>query len=120
MYMSVKQIVQRQEEVLQAMGRIRVMRYGTITKQSYLQRAGRKEGKGAVGPYALWQGTVNGQRFGKRLSGEEVERVQEGIVQRRAFQALCEEYMALSCQLAELADQGEAQLEEVKKNLTYH
>ena len=106
---SANQIVQRQDEIIRAISRIRTMRRGTLSQQSYPQRARRRGGHGAVGPYMLWQGTVKGKRFGKRVSGPEAERVQEGIVQRHAFEALCEEYVALSCELAALVDLGEAQ-----------
>jgi hypothetical protein len=110
------QIVQKQNEILQAMARIRVMRRGTLSRQSYPERARRKGGKGAVGPYALWQGTVAGKRFGVRVSGAEVEHIQQGIDQRHAFEHLCEEYIALSCQLASFQQESKTQ-EAVKKGL---
>jgi len=115
MPMSAKQIGQRQNEILKAIGEIRTMQRGTLTQQSYPERAGRKGGEGAVGPYGLWQGTVDGKRFGKRVSGEEAERVEQGIAQRHAFEALCEEYVELSCQLAALEAQGAQEVAAVKK-----
>ena len=114
---SAQHIVKRQDEILQALSRIRVMQRGTLSRQTYPQRAKRNNGKGAVGPYCLWQGTVGGKRFGKRVSGLEAQRIQEGIAQRRAFEALCEEYVALSCRLAAIEREAAAGQETVRKGL---
>lgn len=115
MLLSAKEIAEKQENILQKMAQIRLMQRGTVSWQSYPDRAVRNDGHGAVGPYGLWQGTVNGKRFGKRISGPEALRVEEGIVQRHAFEALCEEYVDLGCQLAERLAQGEVSRERVKK-----
>lgn len=111
---SMRNMERRQNEVLEAMGQIRVMERGTLTPQKYLERAARKEGKGAVGPYWLWQGTVHGQRFGVRVSGHQAQRVQEGIAQRHAFSVLCEEYIDLACQRSALASKAASQEAEKK------
>lgn len=115
MLLSVQQIAEKQESILQKIAQIRAMQRGTVSRQTYPERAERNEGEGAVGPYCIWQGTVNGKRFGKRLSGPEALRVEEGIAQRHAFEALCEEYVELSCQLAARVTQGDASQERVKK-----
>ena len=117
MSMSAQQIINRQDQILQAISRIRVMRRGTLSQQTYRQRAKRNNGKGAVGPYFLWQGTIKGKRFGQRVSAAEAERVKEGIEQRQAFKALCQEYVELSCQLAALDSQGEDRAQALKKGL---
>ena len=115
MLLSAREIAQKQESILQKMAQIRVMQRGTVSRQTYPERASRNEGEGAVGPYCIWQGTVNGKRFGKRISGPEALRVEEAIARRHAFEALCEEYVELSCQLAAREQQGEASWERVKK-----
>lgn len=115
MLLSAKEIADKQKIILQKMAQIRVMQRGTVSRQTYPERAKRNEGDGAVGPYFVWQGTVNGVRFGRRISGPEALRVEEGITQRHAFEALCEEYVELSCQLAVRENQGEASRERVKK-----
>lgn len=114
MSQSTKQIIERQEEILNRISQIRLMERGTVSPQRYAERAGRKGGAGAVGPYYLWQGTVKGKRFGKRLSGEEAERVAAGIARRHAFEALCEEYVELSCHLSAAGGGGESE-EVIKK-----
>lgn len=114
---SVQQIISKQEEILERLSRIRTMERGTLSRQSYPHRAKRKNGNGAVGPYYLWQGTVGGKRFGKRISGAEAERVEAGIAQRHAFEALCGEYVELSCQLAASVKEGDISDETLKKKL---
>ena len=114
---SARQIVNSQEQIIEAMGRIRVMRRGTLSQQAYPERAKRNNGKGAVGPYGLWQGTVGGQRFGKRVSGVEAEQISEGIAQRHVFEALCEKYVELSCRLGALECEQAAAEQAVKKGL---
>lgn len=115
MLLSAKEIADKQKSILQKMAQIHVMQRGTVSRQTYPERAKRNEGDGAVGPYFVWQGTVNGVRFGRRISGPEALRVEEGIVQRHAFEALCDEYVDLGCQLAERLAQGEVSQERVKK-----
>ena len=115
--MSPQQIVNRQDEILQTIGRIRLMRRGTLSRQTYPGRAKRNNGQGAVGPYCLWQGTVGGKRFGKRVSGVEAKRVEEEIAQRHTFEALCEEYVELSCRLAALEGEGASWEQALKKGL---
>lgn len=115
MSQSAHEIARKQERILQELAQIRVMQRGTVSRQTYPERARRNEGEGAVGPYCLWQGTVNGKRFGKRISGKEALRVEEGIAQRHAFEALCAQYVELSCQLAEHLAQDERSRERVKK-----
>lgn len=112
-----QEIVERQNEILKAMGEIRTMRRGSMSRQTYAERAERKEGKGAVGPYHLWQGTLNGERFGKRVSGAEAEEIGKGIEQRHAFEALCEEYVALGCQLGALEHRSGPREEPLKRGL---
>ncbi len=117
MVMSAQQIVKRQDEILEALARIRVMERGTLCWQRYPERAKRRGGKGAVGPYGLWQGTVGGKRFGRRIAGAEAERVNEAIAQRHAFESLCEEYTELGCRLAALGREGATLEQALKKGL---
>ena len=55
----------RSREALWSMSRIRTMCRVTVSRQNYPERSKRKDGKGAVGPYCLWQGTINGKRLKK-------------------------------------------------------
>ena len=117
MSMSPQQIAKRQDEILECLSRIRLMERGTVSWQTYSERANRKDGEGAVGPYGIWQGTVHGKRFGKRIKGAEAHQVQERITQRHEFETLCKEYVELGCRLSALEREGVAADEALKKGL---
>jgi hypothetical protein len=114
---SVREFIAEQERILEAIGQIRTMEHGTLSQQVYPERAKRNAGSGAVGPYGLWQGTVKGKRFGKRVSGNEAEQLKAGIARRHTFRALCEKYEELCCRLAALERQGADVGEALKKGL---
>lgn len=97
----VQAIEQQQQAVWEEMGRIRVMRRGTLSQQRYPQRRARRGGHGACGPYCLWQGYVKGRRFGRRVAAAEAERMRTEIAERRRFEGLCAVYVALGEALAE-------------------
>ncbi len=107
----------RQEEVLEAMASIHVMRRGTVSRQEYAVRRRHKRGKGAVGPYFLWQGSVKGKRFGKRVGAEEAERFAQEIEQRRKFERLAAEYIELGEAIAQSLHVDTGPQEAIKKGL---
>jgi len=98
---STRQIQQQQDSLLEEMGRIRMMRRGTVSRQQYLERCARKEGKGASGPYFMWQGYRGGKHFSQRMSAGEAQRMQQEIEAHRQFERLCAEYVKLGETLAE-------------------
>jgi len=110
-------IRQKQDDLLEQMGRIRVMRRGTVSQQHYPQRRKRRAGKGATGPYFIWQGYLNGKRFGRRVSGAEAQQLAEAIAQRQRFERLCAEYEALGEAMAEKMRQPPHEADAAKKVL---
>jgi len=112
-----QELTQRQDEILREMSRIRLMHRGTVSQQSYPDRAHRREGRGATGPYYVWQGSVEGKHFSKRVAGDAAQAIEEGIRQRHAFEALAGEYVALGCQLAALEGEASASEEALKRGL---
>lgn len=92
---------QRQKAITEEMRQLQGMRRGVLSEQRYADRSRRKGGKGACGPYFIWQGYVNGKHFSKRVSSELVEQVRMQIEQGKRFLDLCQEYMALGETLAE-------------------
>jgi len=110
-------ITQRQKALLEDMGRIRVMRRGTLSQQRYAQRQKRRGGRGACGPYFVWQGYVKGRRFGLRVNVAEAETMKEEIEARRRFECLCAEYVALGEALAEQQRRKAVSEEALKKGL---
>ena len=111
------EIRKRQEQVLEAMAGIEVMRRGTVSRQEYRARRRHKGGRGAVGPYFLWQGSVNGERFGKRVGVDEAERFIQEIEQRRRFERLAAEYIELGEAMAQARHLDSAQTRQLKKGL---
>jgi len=95
-----RNIQKRQDALLKEMGRIRVMRRGTLSKQEYKGRKQRKNGAGATGPYFVWQGSVDGKRFCVRVGAQQAQRMEQEIAQRHKFEALCGEVVALGEALA--------------------
>jgi len=98
---STRQIQQQQDALLEQMGKIRVMRRGTVSRQQYLERCARKDGKGAWGPYFMWQGYRDGKHFSQRMSAREAQRMQREIEARKQFEGLCGEYVKLGEALAQ-------------------
>jgi hypothetical protein len=110
-------IERMQDDLLKEMKRHRVVRRGTLTRQEYAGRRERNEGAGATGPYYLWQGSVNGKRFARRVGAEEAERMEREIDERRKFEELSSEFVALGEALAEsLACEGEDEAALKKKS----
>ena len=110
-------IRKQQDALLEAMAEIRKTRRGTVSEQRYKERAGRKGGSGSTGPYYVWQGTVDGERFSERISAEDAERMEREIAGRRRFEAFCKEYVALGEALADSeAEEGKSE-EALKKGL---
>jgi hypothetical protein len=110
-------IVRRQRALLEEMGHIGMMRRGTVSEQEYAGRLKRRGGQGACGPYYVWQGYVQGRRFGCRVGAAEAEVMREEIESRRRFERLCAEYIALGETLAERRRERGASEQAVKKGL---
>ncbi len=117
MKLSRQSIQKRQDALLEEMGRIRVMRRGTISKQEYRGRKQRRKGAGATGPYFVWQGSVGGKRFCARVRAQEAQRMEQEIAQRHKFEALCDEVVALGEALADLLRSDDEETTEPKKGL---
>jgi hypothetical protein len=116
---STREIEQRQDALLEEMGRIRAMRRGTVSRQDYPGRRARKEGQGASGPYFVWQGYREGKHFSQRVSGREVRRVQQETEARKQFERLCAQYVKLGetlaqCYAARMGASEEAQKKGLK------
>jgi len=110
-------ITEQQEALLKQFGEFNTMRAGTITRQHYPARRARKKGKGASGPYFLWQGYRDGKRFAKRVSAQQANMLRQQIEHRKQFEDLCKEYIGLCEAQAELHERTSASEEAVKKGL---
>jgi len=110
-------LIQQQDTLLEAMRQTRVMRRGTLSSQQYPQRRARKDGHGAAGPYALWQGYQDGKHFSQRVTVANVPRFTCQIEARKHFEGLCAQYVSLGEALAQASDADAAVQEALKKSL---
>jgi hypothetical protein len=94
------QLEQEQERLIEQMRRIHVMYRGTLSEQEYPARRARRGGDGAAGPYFLWQGSIDGKHFSRRVGAEEAKRIRAGIEARHRFEQLCTQYVELGQALA--------------------
>jgi hypothetical protein len=100
------------------MRQYQLMYRGTLSGQHYGGRRARKAGQGATGPYFVWQGSLGGKHFSRRVNARQAELLKQGIEARHEFEALCAQYVALGQALAEhLYQEGEL-AERVKKTPT--
>lgn len=113
----IQQVEQQQDALMEQMRSIRVMRRGTLSEQYYTARCARKGGEGAVGPYFLWQGSINGKHFSRRVNASEAEHVKAGIEARHHFERLCAQYVELGEALAAHSQQNNESVEAIKKGL---
>jgi len=111
----IEHLHQQQDALIEKMGQFRVMYRGTLSEQRYLARRARKGGEGATGPYFVWQGTREAQRFGRRVNAREAQRIREGIEARHRFEALCAQYVALGEALAECLEAKNEAMDALKK-----
>ena len=97
----IERLHREQDALLERMPRLRLMYRGTLTEQHYADWRARKDGDGTTAPYFLWQGSVEGKRFSRRVRSPQAGRLKEGIETRHRFEALCAQYVALGETLAE-------------------
>jgi len=108
-------IIKQQDALLEAMGETRVMRRGTLSMQEYGERRTRRNGQGAAGPYALWQGYQDGKHFSRRVPVQDVPQFAREIETRKHFESLCARYVSLGEALAQSPDAKTAVEDALKK-----
>jgi len=108
-------LIEQQDVVLNAMGRLRIMRRGTLSAQVYAERQTRKAGHGACGPYHVLQGYREGKHYSCRVSDEEAPQVTQQIERRKQFETLCAQYVDLADALAQQPDAQAVEEEALKK-----
>lgn len=108
----------RRDALLLAMGEIRRMRRGSVSRQMLKVKHKGKKKPVERGPYFLWQYYEQGQPVRRRLtSREEVAQAQQEVENYKRFKALCEEFVKVTEQLGTLEGEESAEIEAVKKGL---
>ena len=92
----------KQPALLQQMQAIDRLRRGSLSRQ-FFQSPGRPATR--RGPYYVLQGFFRGQKFSERIPPDQAAQVQQDVDNYRCFQALAEEYVTVSDQLARLQDE---------------
>jgi hypothetical protein len=103
-------LLQQREHILQQMQAIQRLRRGSFSRQSF---PARRRGLRKQGPYFLLQGYADGRKFSERIPAERAEEVQQDVENYRRFQALAEQFVAVSDALTR---QSNARGGDAKKN----
>jgi len=112
----IERLKRQQDETLEQMREIRVMRSGTLSSQTVSKRGAQRESRGTWGPYFVWQGYREGKHFSARVRAEQSERYRREIYAHRRFEGLCRQYAALGETLAD-ARAERSDVEGLKKGL---
>lgn len=112
--MDVASITERQNGIIQELGRIRIMKKGSVTFQRF---AGGSDEGGARKSYPVFTWKEEGRTKSVRLkTPEEVAWAQDAVENYRRFMALCREYEHLAERLAlNQRDQKTAATNEAEK-----
>lgn len=112
-----EQVRQRREEIAKEMVGITSMRRGTLNEQFWQSPRNGRKGPVTRGPYYVFSRKEHGVTVSQRVSGEEVERVREGILGYGRFVALCKEFADLTEELGDLERAEGPEAEALKKGL---
>lgn len=98
---TLKKLLQKKNEVLDAIAKLKPMRIGSICEQ--YQHTKRKDGtRTKRGPYLMYTRKKEGKTVGKRLSKEEATLYRNQIDSFREFQELSAQFVETSEQLADM------------------
>lgn len=123
---SLESLQQQRRTLFRKLSKIGNFRRGTISvnyrKCGKNNCACAKKGHPGHGPQYLWSTTLKGKSYTKQLKiGPQLQKFTEENDNYRTFQHLCEEIIQVSEKLSELVPprevRGDAELEELKKNL---
>jgi hypothetical protein len=93
---------QKQPVLLQQMQAIDRLRRGSLSRP-FFKSPGRSAAR--RGPYYVLQGFFRGQKFSARVPADQAAQVQQDVDNYRRFQALAEDYVTVSDQIARRQDQ---------------
>lgn len=112
------EIEQQQDDVLEKIRRLRVVRSGTLSAQTLGKPKKERAARCEWGPYYAWQGYRDGRHFSRRIPAAQAERYRREIDARKQLDQLCSEYIRLGEELAGVLheDRG-ASDEALKKGL---
>lgn len=110
MSISVSQLEQRREQILQQIQAIDRLRRGSLSRQFFKKR--RSGSRAQQGPYFVLQGYVHGQKFSERVAAEQAPHIEPLVANYQRFEELAEEFVSVTDQLTRISQAAP----EAKKN----
>jgi hypothetical protein len=110
MHISLSQLEQRREQILQQIQAIDRLRRGSLSRQFFKRT--RPGSKSPQGPYYVLQGYIQGQKFSQRVPADQAQHLEPLVANYRRFQELAEEFVAVTDQVTRLSQAAP----EAKKN----
>jgi len=117
MNLTIQELEDRRNGILEEMRSIRSMRRGTINAQHFKTRLKGRKGIVVQGPYYVLSRREGKKTASQRLrSPSELEQAQKDVAEYKRFMGLCQEFERLTARLGEL-ERGEKELIQEKKPL---
>ena len=95
MNVSLAQLEQRREQILQQMRAIDRLRRGSLSRQFFK--------KTGAGPYYVLQGYIQGEKFSERVPADQAAAVEPLVANYKRFEELAEEFVRVTDQLTRLS-----------------
>ncbi len=110
--MTISQLEDRREQILQQIKAIDRLRRGSLSRQFFKKRRPRAHAKAQQGPYFVLQGYVQGQKFSERVPAQQASLLEPLVANYKRFVQLAEEFVTVTDQITHLAEEQPA----AKKN----
>jgi len=101
MSISLPQLEQRREQILQQMKTIDRLRCGSFSRQFFKKR--RAGSKAPQGPYYLLQGYIQGQKFSERVPADQAAQVEPLVANYKRFEELAQEFVTVTDQITRMS-----------------
>jgi hypothetical protein len=101
MNISLSQLEERREQILQQIQSIDRLRRGSLSRQFFKKR--RADAKAPQGPYYVLQGYIHGQKFSERVPAEQAPQIEPLVANYQRFEALAEEFVSVTDQITRLS-----------------
>lgn len=102
MNISLSQLEDRRDQILQQIQAIDRLRRGSLSRQFFKKR--RPRSKARQGPYFVLQGYVQGQKFSERVSAQQAPQLEPLVANYKRFVQLAEEFVTVTDQITRLAE----------------
>jgi hypothetical protein len=110
MPISLAQLEQRREQILQQIQSIDRLRRGSLSRQFFKKK--RAGSQARQGPYYVLQGYIEGQKFSERIPAEQAREIEPLVANYQRFEELAEEFVTVTDQITRLRQDAP----EAKKN----